>query len=92
MFDLLSLIQKLIGGVDAAAINARATEWLSVNSTNYPDTKSLSDGLASFLTAELLAADPELSAEKLRDTIYGVASDIIRGKAGVDPNAHHGMA
>lgn len=90
-FDLLSFLSSLLGGIDVGSLEARGQTWLEEHVADYPDLDTAKEALSAFLTAELQAAKPELDAAKIKDTIYGVASDIIRGSAGVDPKASHGM-
>jgi len=90
-FDILSLLSKLLGGIDTDSLESRGQEWLDVHGAEYPDAAALKQALSEFIATELAAAKPGLDPETIKDTIYGVASDILRGNAGVDPNAHHGM-
>lgn len=89
--SVLSILAELLGGIDADALGQRGQAWLDEHAAEYPDAEGAKQALSEFLTTELSAAKPELDAEKIRATIYGVASDIMRGSAGVDPNAQHGM-
>ena len=88
-FDILTLLTKILGVVDVPGLDAKAAAWLSEKGAEYPDIKDRADALAAYLHDTQLA--PELDPDKMRNTLIGIARDIVSGDAGVDHSAWQRM-
>jgi hypothetical protein len=88
--DLLTIITSLLGGLNVTDAGGKAAAWLNEFGAGYPDVRSRTDAMTAWLMGVVAEAKPELDPQKLRDTLWGVASDIVNGAAGIDPGAHHG--
>ena len=87
VFDILTFLKGFLSGLNVPGIEERAVSWLEENGEKYPDLKERTDALASWLTATLVEASPELDPERMANTIKGIAADVVSGAAGVDPEA-----
>jgi hypothetical protein len=90
-FDLLKFLSAIFGGLNIPGIEEKALAWLKEKGTQYPDLEQRTEALADWLTVTLKEASPELDPATMRNTIDGVAADIVHGTAGVDPGAWQGM-
>lgn len=89
-FDILTFLTKILGGLDVPGLDAKAAAWLTEKGAEYPDIKDRADALAAYLHDTLTQLAPELDPDKMRNTILGIARDIVSGDTGVDPGAWHG--
>ena len=85
IFDFLTFLSTWLAGIklDQAAIQKKLDEL----AVQYPDAAERAKALATWLE-QLLAPVTDVAA--LRNTLQGIAQDIVSGKAGVDPNAGAG--
>lgn len=91
MFDLLTFLEKMLGGLDVPDIGLRASAWLKEKGDEYPDLRSRTDALAAWLAATIAEAEPELDPAQMRDTLWGIASDVVNGTAGISKSSWKGM-
>ena len=89
-FDLLTFLSKVIGGLDMPNLEAKVQTWLDEKGSEYPDLKDRTEAHAAWISATLAEAEPELDPATMKNTILGVAADIVHGTAGVDPGAWQG--
>jgi truncated hemoglobin YjbI len=84
-FDLLAFLTNVLGGFDVPGIEEKAVAWLKEKGAEYPDLRERADAFASYLSATL--AEVDLDPSTMKDTLWGIASDVVHGTAGVDPKA-----
>ena len=87
-FNLLDFLARALGGLNISGIEARVQAWLETQGQEYPDLKERTAALAAWLKE--VVAESDFDPGTMRDTLYGVASDIIRGMSGVDHGAWQG--
>jgi hypothetical protein len=85
MLNLLSFLTKVLGGLDIPGIEEKAVSWLKEKGVEYPDLRERADAFASWLSATI--SEAELDPATMKDTLWGIASDVVHGTAGVDPEA-----
>lgn len=90
-FDILTFLTKILGGLDVPGLDQKAAAWLTDKGAEYPDIKDRADALAAFLSDTLTELAPELDPAKMRNTLIGIARDVVSGAAGVDHDAWRGM-
>lgn len=90
-FSLLTFLEKVLGFVSLPDLEAEATAWLSEHGEEYPDINDRADALAAFLSKTLKESAPELDPAKMKNTILGVARDVVSGDAGVDHDSWGGI-
>ena len=86
-FDLLEFVAGMLGGLNLDDISAKASAWLREKGAEYPDIKDRTDALEAYLKGTLIESTPNLDPARLANTIKGIASDIVNGTAGVDPDS-----
>lgn len=91
MFDLLTFISKLLGGLDLDSIEAAGKDWLATQGQNYPDLNDKAEAASLFLSAKLAEAKPELDPAKIAETVKTLIPELLKGETGIDPDSHHGM-
>jgi hypothetical protein len=89
-FDLLSFLSTVFGGLNLPGIQDKVVAWLKEEGEEYPDLQEKADALAAWLATTLAEIAPELDPATLMNTIEGIATDIVRGASGVDPDAWQG--
>jgi hypothetical protein len=89
-FDLLAFLKTVLGGLNVNDIETRVLAWLKDAEAKYPDLRDRVDALVAWLTSTLAEVIPALVLTSMKDTIWGIASDIIHGTAGVDPKSWEG--
>jgi len=89
-FDLLSFFTRLLGGLNISGLEAQAVSWLKEQGAKYPDLAERTDALAIWLQTTIAEATPGLAPEAIANTAKGIATDIVNGTAGVDPDAWQG--
>lgn len=89
-FDLLTFLGKFLSGFSVPDIGEKVQAWLEEKGAEYPDLKDRTAALAAWLEVTLADAEPELDPATAKNTLLGIASDIVHGVAGVDPGAWHG--
>ena len=92
MFDLLKFLQAVLGGFSIPGIEDRAVAWLKEKGDEYPDLRSRTDALAAWLQETLAESEAGLDPTAMRDTLYGIASDVVHGTAGVSRTSWQGIA
>jgi hypothetical protein len=86
-FDLTTFLVKILGGAGIAGIEQSVIGKLTELTTAFPDLRDRTEALARWL-GEVLA--PTMDVAAMRDTLWGIASDIVHGTAGSDPKAWTG--
>lgn len=86
-FNLLAFLNGILGGLKVDGIQEKAVAWLKQAGTDYPDVKDRTDALEAWLRATVAEASPALDPASMEATIKGIAADIVKGTAGVDPDA-----
>lgn len=89
-FDLLTFLARALGGFEVSGIEAKTSAWLAEKGDEYPDLKSRTDALAAWLGATLEESLPELDPATMKNTLAGIAADVVHGTAGVDPGSWQG--
>ena len=92
MFDLLLFLQRVLGGLDIPGIEDRAVAWLKEKGDEYPDLRLRTDALAAWLQETIAESATNLDPTTMRDTLWGIASDVVHGTAGTDRAAWMGGA
>jgi len=92
IFDLLTFLRTILAGFNVSGIEEQALAWLKEKGEEYPDLRSRTDALAAWLGTTLAEASPNIDPDKMRDTLWGIASDVVHGTAGIDPAAWQGGA
>lgn len=92
MFDLLSFLTRVLGGFGIPGIEETVLNWLHEKGDDYPDLRERTDALAIWLETTLAESAPNLEPETMRNTLKGIAADVIYGNAGVDPKSWMGGA
>ena len=90
-FDILKFLETIFAGFNVADIEAKVLAWLQDEGAKYPDLTDRINALAAWITQVLLEAAPSLVLSTMKNTIVGIAMDIVHGTAGVDPSAWTGM-
>lgn len=91
-FDLLSFLTLILGGLNVQGLDQKIAAWLAAEGVKYPDLRDRADALAAWISQTLQASIPNLDPVAMKDTLWGIASDIVHGTAGVDPGAWQGGA
>lgn len=91
-FDIITFLTSIfVRGLNVPGLDEKATAWLAEKGAEYPDIKDRADALATYLHDTLTELAPELDPDKMRNTLIGIARDVVSGAAGVDHGAWHGM-
>lgn len=89
-FNLLQFLGLIFGGLNVPGIQEKITAWLAAEGAQYPDLRTRTDALAAWLAKTLSEAAPNLDPVAMKDSLWGIASDIVHGTSGVDPDAWRG--
>lgn len=86
-FDLLGFLSAFLGGFNVTDLGDKVTVWLRDEGAKYPDLQEKTNALADWLTTVLTEAQPNLDPAVMKLTVMSIASSIVHGTAGVDPDA-----
>jgi hypothetical protein len=92
LFELVAFLERFLGGLNIPGIESRAISWLEEKGQEYPDVKERTDALAAWLSTTISEAHPALDVTTMKNTLYGIAQDVINGTAGVDRGSWMGGA
>jgi hypothetical protein len=90
IFDFLSFLDMVRGALDLPEIKDQATAWLNEKGAEYPDLDERAKALATWLGTTIDEANVGLDPATMRATLLGIANDVVKGQAGVDPGAWQG--
>jgi len=90
-FNIFTFLSTLLGGLDVPDLETKVVAWLENEAAKFPDLTARIKALEEWITAELEAVIPQLVLSTMKNTIFGIATDIIHGTATVDPGAWKGM-
>ena len=88
LFDIVSFLTPFFSGHGVPHLAAEADKWFAEKGQDYPDLRDRTEALAAFLRGEVEKAG--LDAAKMKDTLWGLASDVSNGRGGVDKQAWQG--
>lgn len=84
MFNLLKFLAAALGGFGVNGIEAAAMAKLKEIAAGSPEFQDQINQLADWISLQLA---PTHDVTKMRNTILGIATDIVYGTAGKDPSA-----
>jgi hypothetical protein len=90
--DILTIVARLLSGLNVTSIESRAVSWLREQGETYPDLAAKTDALAAWISQTIAEATPNLDPSVIANTAKGIAQDIMNGTAGTDPGAWQGGA
>ncbi len=86
-FNLLDFLTAFLGGFNITDLQGKIQGWRDTEGAKYPDAKDEIDAMADWLLGVLTEAAPNLDPKSMALTVKAIATSIVNGTAGVDPDA-----